>query len=324
VTLPHAPGTALSPYQAPRVALTAVDVEADLARALGELWARLESPHSRRAYREDWRRWTTWLTKQDVHPLAATARQVQDYLAWLQVQDKAKSTRARALAVLRGSYATLVVAFSRVEGVCKHNPAREAHNIRTHGDPNTPWLNEDELRRLLVRPQLATWRNRRDWLILATLVGTGLRRAEVARLHQDQLLPVEGGYSARVRAKGGKDAYVVLPAWLCHELDQWFKSTNDGPLFPRYPMAAQAVCAGTVYSAVKAAAIRASLDLERCTPHAIRRSVVTLLGQKGVSLKDRQNMLLHTSQATTERYDKTSKLPAQAPGEVLASLIEEE
>jgi len=297
------------------------DVTLALEEALLALWNGLESPESRRGYRDEWLRWCSWLANQEAPLLAVRPLHVQRYLADLYKAGKAKATRARALSVVRQTYAALVVA-----GLLLVNPAREVKNIKMASEPRTPWLGDDELRQLLVRlPTTAPWVQQRDWLICAMLVGTGLRRSEAARLRRDHLVPVEGGLAARVRAKGNKDAFIVLPSWLSVEINIWCEqqSITTGPLFQSHEGGTKAVGPTTVRNAVKRLAERAGIELDRSTPHAIRRSFATLTGQRGVSLRDRQAALLHSSQATTERYDKAAKLPKVAPGEVLRDLIVE-
>lgn len=284
----------------------------------------LDSPESVRGYRDDWERWALWLRDEAVHPLAAKPLHVLRYLVQLHDEGKAKATRARALAVIRSTYAALVVAFSDIPGVLDTNPAREVKNIKVSSDPRTPWLSAEELQRLMVRPPPeASWVQRRDWLICATLMGTGWRRSEIARTRRDQLLSAPGGFAARIRAKGGKEAIVPIPVWLSTEVDAWCRENGitAGPIFPQQQGSDAAVGPTTVRNALKRTAKRAGLDLTRATPHAIRRSFATVTGQRGVSLEDRQAAMLHSSKTTTERYDKAARLPEQAPGEVLRDLV---
>jgi integrase/recombinase XerD len=316
---PGPPPQALVPFAPSPLGLPAAgrDVRDALEEALLALWNGLESPESRRGYRDDWQRWAGWLAGQQMHPLAVAPLQVQRYLADLYNRGKAKSTRARALSVIRQTYGALVVA-----GLLPANPAREVKNIKVASEPRTPWLADTELRQLLVRPATsAPWVQHRDWLICATLTGTGLRRSEVARLRRDRLVPAEGGLAARVRAKGGKDAFIALPGWLSTEIDAWCRAQAiTGPIFPSHPGGTTAIGPTTVRNAVKRAAERAGIDLSRSTPHALRRSFATITGQRGVSLRDRQTAMMHSNQATTERYDKAATLPKAAPGEVLRDL----
>jgi site-specific recombinase XerD len=315
--------TRFEPARAP-AALTPENVGERLQEALLALWNRLESPHSRAAYRADWRRFCDWAALHNVHPLAATALHVQQYIAWMRDRGNSKATRARALASLRATYGALVIGFSDMPGVMPSNPAREVANLRVGSEPKTPWLSEPELGLLLTEPVAnATWQARRDWLIVACLAGLGWRRAEVASLQRDQLIAAPGGFTARVRAKGGKIGYVPVPIWLGEEIDAWCKSQEitAGPVFPRAPGVAVSISTTLVWKAVKRAAAVAGIDETRATPHALRRSFATITGQHGVSIEDRQAAMLHASKTTTERYDKASKLPSQAPGEALRSLI---
>jgi integrase/recombinase XerD len=315
--------TRFEPAQVP-AALTPENVGERLQEALLALWNRLESPHSRAAYRADWRRFCEWAALRGLHPLAATALHVQQYIAWMRDRGNAKATRARALASLRATYGALVIGFSDMPGLLPANPAREVANLRVGSEPKTPWLSEPELGLLLTEPVAnATWHARRDWLIVASLAGLGWRRAEVASLRRDQLIAAPGGFTARVRAKGGKIGFVPVPGWLGAEIETWCRSQEivDGPVFPRAPGVPLPVSTTLVWKAVKRAAAAAGIDAARATPHAIRRSFATITGQHGVSLEDRQAAMLHSSKTTTERYDKAAKLPSQAPGEALRDLI---
>lgn len=289
---------------------------AALDEAMRALRDRLESAHSERAYREDWARFCGWLAANGgSHPLRAQPMDVLRYLGSLADAGRAKATRARALAVLRGVYGAMVVA-----GVIAVNPAREVKNPRQSSDPKTPWLTEAQLRAMLADPG-TTWIERRDFLSAITLLGTGLRRTEVARLRWESFEEVAGGLVARVHTKGNKDAMIAIPTWLSTQLVLWRGAEQRGPVFPRRENDVHPISDDTVYNAVKRLAARAGLDPRKVTPHAFRRSFATITGQRGVSLEDRQHAMLHASRSTTERYDKASKLPAQAPGEVLGDLV---
>jgi integrase/recombinase XerD len=294
-----------------------------LETAIGALRDRLESAHSERAYREDWARFCAWLVEtHGPHPLAVQPIHVVHYMAALTQRGLAKSTRARALAVLRGIYGALVVA-----GQVATNPAREVKNPRVSSEPKTPWLSEDTIRRLLDDPG-EKWIEQRDRLVALTLLGMSLRRAEIARLDWRSFQSAPNGLAVAVRAKGNKEAIVPVPVWLSEKLRAW-RTLNGhvgewrGPVFPRHHGASAPIGPSTVYGAVKRLAERAGIDPSKVTPHAFRRSFATLTGQRGVSLEDRQAAMLHSSRATTERYDKAAKLPQNAPGEVLRDLVDD-
>jgi len=284
-----------------------------LEDALAALWRSLkESKDTARAYRYDWGVWTKWLAERGGTPLQARAFHVQSFLDHMHERGKAKATRARMLSVLKQVYAALVV--GKAMGM---NPAREAKNISVSSVPRTPWLSESELAKLLTYPKPASVRDRRNWLVLCTLIGTGLRRKNVASLSVEQLVPAPkgGGTVARIVYKGGRQGFILLPSWLAEELHAWIEDRDirSGPIFDVSP--------STVYYIVKKAAVRTGVNMTRATPHALRRSFVTVTGDRGVSLDDRQAAMLHVDSATTEIYDKAARATSQAPGEVLRDLV---
>jgi len=293
------------------------NAHARLEEALLALWNGLESRHSRRGYREDWGRWCAWLEGEGVHPLVATTLHVQRYLSWMHDASKqAKATRARALSVVRQTYAALVRS-----GILVVNPARDAQNPRVSSDPRTPWLEESALARLLTAPPPdATWIERRNWLLTVTVFGLGLRRSELVQLTRASFTVGEHGITVTGTVKGNKQGLIPVPGWLWQLLDVWCRENNvvSGPIF---------FCANTrvaltdqsVWIAVRKTA--AAAGVEHATPHALRRSFATVTGLRGVSIEDRQLAMQHVSKTTTERYDKAVRTITTAPGEVLENLV---
>ena len=289
-----------------------------LEEALRSLQNSLESEHTRRAYRDEWRRWCTWIGSQGIHPISAQPLHVHRYMEHLYTTKKAKATRARALTIVRSVYSAIVVS-----GLMPINPAREVKNIRVASDPRTPWLSAEELKRLLVYPSSdASWIERRDWLITHTLVGTGLRRAEIARMRREHLIAAPDGYRVKVRAKRSKDGTTTLPVWLSQFIDEWCEENSiaSGPLFRRVG-STSGLSPSRIYWAVKFTAIRTGVDKNRSTPHSLRRTLTTIAKDRGVPMQDIQYQLMHEHGSTTERYYRGTALPANSPGEVLADLI---
>jgi integrase/recombinase XerD len=297
--------------------------KAALAAALGDLWSRLESADSRRAYRDDWRRYCAWLEGERLDPAVATVSDVQRYVNFLRDSGKAKSTRARCLSVLREVYRALVTA-----GVCVKNPAREVKNPKVDTTPKTPWLDEGKVQRLFeaaASEQAETWLDRRSRLMLLCLALLGWRRAEVARIRVEDFTEIVGeqgsGWAAWHTVKGGKRDLVGVPPYLMGEIRSWldYAKIARGPIFPRSQENPQEVSGKIVYDEVKLMARAAGLD--QVTPHALRRTYITLLERRGVDLRDLQTAVSHASVTTTERYQKASKAAGQAPGERLVDLV---
>ena len=281
-----------------------------VAISLAGVLDQLASPESRRAYENDWARYASWLEQQGVPVLEARARHVVAHLAGLREQGKAKSTAGRALSVIREVYGALV----RDEHI-EVNPAREVKNPKQSSEPRTPWLTEDELAKLLAAPA-TTWEERRDRLCVLLLLGLGWRRAEVARMRVEDFR--DGTVTGVV--KGGKRLTVGVPEWLQVEIATWcaHAGVDKGPLLPRAPLKPEAVSGGMVYKMVAAVAARAGVTIN---PHGLRRTTITLAGALGATLKERQLMVGHTSQSTTERYDRARDAAGNAPGRVFASMV---
>lgn len=296
----------------------APEVRDRLRHEIEKLWRNLESEHSRRAYREDWSRWCAWLTTQSLHPLTARPWHVSDYVDQLAVNGKAKSTRARALSVIRQTYGALVVG-----GLLETNPAREVRNLKISTNPKTPWVPPADLQQLLAPPPpAAAWIEQRDWLITLTLFGTGLRRAEAARLRWEDLFTLpDGRLAVTGRVKGNREATTVLPSWLADLVLGWRGAKREGPIFPRDARSAICVGPSTVRNAVKRVAANAGVDLRQVTPHALRRTLATIASERGVAITAVQKQLHHKDQRTTSRYDRSAEIPQEAPGERLGDLI---
>jgi integrase/recombinase XerD len=293
-----------------------------LAGALAALWSALESTHTRRAYASDWMRFSAFLVAAGAHPLTAGPVEVGSYLENLRARGLARSTRGRALSVLKEVFAALYRAGLRAE-----NPAREFRLPKVQREPRTPSLTVAQLVALL-KPAGDSWVARRDRVVLLTLLGLALRRASVAGARVEHLVRrSDGRLGLHVLAKGGKQANLLLPVWLAAEIESWIAfSGASGPLFPRLrrvgfndmrPEMDRPIGASKVWDIVKSAAKRAGIDEKSATPHAIRRSYVTISRTRGVSLDDLQSALMHAQITTTMLYDKSERAMKSAPGDVL-------
>ena len=296
-----------------------------LASNLAAFWSSLESPDSRRAYRGDWQRFAPFLASSGAHPLTAGIEDIARYVETMRIRNLARATRARAVSVLREVYGVVYRAGLRAD-----NPAREIKLPRVDRTPNTPWLTEAQLVALLTGGG-DSWVARRDRLVLLMLLGLALRRASVARARVEHLIRrSDGRLGLHVLAKGGKEADLLLPIWLAKEVEDWVAfSAVTGPIFPRLRRVGyddvrvemdRPIGAGKVWEIVKVAAKRGGIDEKQATPHAIRRSYVTIARERGVSLDDLQVALLHAQITTTEGYDRAVRAMRSAPGDVLADI----
>ncbi len=222
----------------------------------------------------------------------------RSYLAQRAMNDRARSSTARALSVLRSFFRFL----ERTERA--RNGAIAA--VRTPRLPHTvpkPVAARDALA-MIARAGDASrkkpWIAARDTALLLLLYGTGLRIDEALGLDAGRT-PL--GESLRVLGKGGKERIVpILPAVreaVAAYVEACPFALRDGPLF--LGLRGGRLNAGVVQRELRA--IRAALGLpETATPHALRHSFATHLLQAGGDLRAIQELLGHASLSTTQRY----------------------
>lgn len=273
--------------------------------------ANLPSPESRRSYECVWRFYCAWLATQGVEATAVRPRHVQAYAAKLGAEGKSKGTIGRALSVLRTIYGSLV----RNE-LMTTNPAREVKTPRVDSLPKTKWIRDErDVERLLNVPA-SSWTERRDRMVVRLAFGLGWRRAEVARVACEDI----EGETISATVKGSKRITVGLPGWIADDIAEWraFAGIMSGPLFPRGQGDRRPINGAIVYRIVRQMCERAGIDV--VPPHALRRSMITHSGIRGVSLKERQLSVGHSSSNTTERYDRARDAAGAKVGDVFRDL----
>jgi site-specific recombinase XerD len=285
-------------------------MDSQVSRSFERLLLNLGSETSRRSYKVDWDRYCRWLDEQKINVAKAKPQHIEDHILFLQNNECKRSTCGRALSVIRAVYSILVR-----DELIKINPAREVKNPKFDSTPSTPHLNEEQIAQLLALPN-ESWHERREHLVLCLLFGLGWRRTEVANLKVEDF--VDGTVTGMV--KGSKQLTVGVPEWLLTVVEDWcvFAGIESGALVPRVPRNREAVSGDTIYTIVRAAAAKAGLKI---SPHGIRRTNITIGGDRGVSLKERQLSVGHSSQATTERYDRARDASKNAPGQIFADLV---
>src|SRR5205085_5039005 len=106
--------------------------------------------------------------------------------------------------------------------------AEEAANLA--GVPNLPqkgnrlgnWLTREQAKELLAVPDRSTLKGKRDYVILALLVGCALRRNELAELDVATIQQREGRWVlADLEGKGRRIRTVAIPIWVKQGINAW-------------------------------------------------------------------------------------------------------
>ena len=106
-------------------------------------------------------------------------------------------------------------------------------NIRQQGTRLGNWLTKEQARELLAVPDRSTVKGKRDYAILALLVGCALRRRELASLTVEEIQLRENRWViADLRGKGGRVRTVAVPLWVKHGINAWQAAgkVEGGPL----------------------------------------------------------------------------------------------
>ncbi len=109
----------------------------------------------------------------------------------------------------------------------------EVPNIRQKGTRLGNWLTREQAKELLAVPDRSTLKGKRDYVILALLVGCALRRQELATLDLETIQLREGRWVlADLEGKGRRIRTVAIPVWVKQGINAWMTAAGieDGRL----------------------------------------------------------------------------------------------
>lgn len=177
-------------------------------------------------------------------------------------------------------------------------------------DRKINFLNEEDLKKLLERPNTKKVRGVRDRAILETLFSTGLRVSELTALNRDHVNLNSGEFG--ITGKGGKSRVVFLSESAKHWLNKYMELRKDSyhPLFIRYSGPRFKGASVGVKSRLTPRSIQRMVDkyrkaagiLFRIGPHVLRHSFATDLLTHGADIRSVQEMLGHKNISTTQVY----------------------
>jgi integrase len=106
-------------------------------------------------------------------------------------------------------------------------------NIQQKGTRLGNWLTREQAKELLAVPDRSTLKGKRDYVILALLVGCALRRNELAELDVETIQQREGRWVlADLKGKGRRVRTVAIPIWVKQGINAWMTAAGieDGRL----------------------------------------------------------------------------------------------
>lgn len=211
------------------------------------------------------------------------------------------TTTARKVAALKSFFS-----FLTLDGTIPEDPTESLGSPRV-GRTLPKCLSQEEVFRLLDRAaQEGTPEGQRDATILELLYATGLRVSELVSLNV-QDIDLQESY-IRCWGKGSKERIVYLYPKALAGLKQYLATARVALLGTRRDETAlflnhrgERLTRQWVWNILKVYGEKAGID-QRITPHTLRHSFATHLLQNGASLRHVQELLGHSSIATTQIY----------------------
>lgn len=252
-----------------------------------------------------------WPALRPVHTLALRAHLATRY---------APATANRLLAALRG-----VLRAARRLGLMSADDALAAGDVppvRGQTLLRGRALTRDELRALLRACAAdAGPAGRRDAALLALGYAGGLRRAEIVALNLADYEPTEGRVTVQ-HGKGNKARTVYVAGDWGRLIDSWIRARGGqaGPLLSAISKSGRILDRRLTPPAVRWL-LRRRVDQARialCSPHDLRRSMISDLLDRGVDIATAQRIAGHASVTTTARYDRRGEAAKQRAAGALA------
>jgi site-specific recombinase XerD len=180
------------------------------------------------------------------------------------------------------------------------NPAARVRRPRRQSRPQ-PWLDRNELTDLLAAAEAE---GGNPYALVCLLGLNGLRVSEACSPDVGDLGGARYQPTLRIVGKGDKPAEIPLNPRTHEAIDQALDGRTDGPLLlNRWGNRMQRHNAAAI---VARFARRIGVE-RRVTPHALRRSYITIGLLQGVPLREMQRAARHTRADTTVSYDQSDR-----------------
>lgn len=273
----------------------------------------VETGHS---YQSDLRQFLVHLRHTFPHDHPLTPQQIEafhirSYLKWLSDQGLQKPSLARKLACLKSFFRYLVE-----EGRLSRNPASVIRSPR-QGKKLPTVLTKDEANALLDSPRAQSWLELRNQAMLEMLYSCGARVSELVGLNSEDI-DFEAQF-LRLKGKGKKERSIPLGTVAIEALQAYQQSLvalkfappatrkqtalprNGGSKAPLFKNSRGGRL--TTRSVERIIKHRTEGQFHKSvTPHTLRHSFATHLLDEGADLRAIQELLGHSSLATTQKY----------------------
>lgn len=265
-------------------------------------WLSGRSAATQKAYLSDVEGLVVWLLRHDLtDPQQVTRLVLRRWMGELMAEGLAKSTMARKAASIRAYFS-----FLAARGVLQNDPAARL-SAPTASSRLPELVGQADLSVLLDEPiDLSDALAVRDRAIIELLYAAGLRVAELCSLDLDDISLATGVVTAF--GKGAKERRVPIHEQCAQVLERYLDLSR--PSFLREGSPAAALFFNQAGRRLGPRDVRRILDKRSPSPthpHALRHTFATHLLDGGADLRVVQELLGHSSLATTQLYTHVSK-----------------
>ncbi|PJJ63897.1 site-specific tyrosine recombinase XerD [Compostimonas suwonensis] len=254
------------------------------------------------AYERDLGRYVDWLDENGVtEPGAITSQHIAEFVRSLGAGEVplAASSVARTLSSVRGLHRFLLT-----EGIVETDVASESKPPKLSSRlPKA--ISIEQVNALLAATDGDELPRLRDKALLELLYATGARVSEAVDLNVDDVIDDD---VVRLFGKGRKQRVVPLGSYARAAIDAYLVRARPllsarGPSTPALFLGVRGarLSRQNAWLIIRAAAERAKLDVE-ISPHTLRHSFATHLLAGGADVRVVQELLGHSSVATTQIY----------------------
>lgn len=278
------------------------------------------SPNTRTAYSKDLTRFCTYFTDRGVHPLDATRPEIAGWAeAMRQGIDVKPNGRKASEATIGRRLSAVSSFFSYTVSVdlSDANPVKDMRRpkrvidedgiVFLNGPGGSDGTNRpNEMKVFLdAAAKRRGHQARRDHALLAVMLTTGTRTAEVLGADVSDLGWNKGHRVLFVTRKGGKRQSLIIAPWVGALIDTYLAGRTDGPLFATKTRGGGhgRMDEPALLRMIRRVAAAANLpNADQLHPHSLRHSALTAAFATGASLADVQLMAGHSDPRTTQRY----------------------
>ena len=256
------------------------------------------SKNTLESYSRDIQGYISFCRNRGIDTLPLRVNAIEEYLHFLENSSIARSTQHRVVASLRSFNRYLIL-----EGIAREDHSMPSLPAREKRLPHI--LTEGEVERIFKACEGPCFFSLRDRAILELSYGCGLRASEICDLELKDLN--FSSASICIKGKGNKERIVPFLGEVRGKVREYIEKAR--PLKSRTGMecvfltrSGQKIRREDFWKIVQKRGKRAGIAVTRLHPHVLRHSFATHVLRRGMDLRTLQEMLGHSSIATTEKY----------------------